>query len=180
MATFIWPVEVQWPPPAHILLNYDVMPPPADAVVETQNVLRSTDVAPLATGAVRVTLVPDRVAGLEGDAALINQRVTAIETRINVPPVVVDETAEHPASELVVGQVIRTMQASGLPTGWEIFGQTMNGLPTTGYWEISAKGQVTPTEFGVGGVRKHSNVEILVRAVNEFGSGDGKLDINFN
>ena len=38
--------------------------------------------------------------------------------------------------------------------------------------EISVKGQVTPTEFGVGGVRKHANVEILVRAVNEFGSGD--------
>jgi len=27
MATFIWPPEVQWPPPAHILLNYDVVAP---------------------------------------------------------------------------------------------------------------------------------------------------------
>jgi hypothetical protein len=27
MATFVWPPEVQWPPPAHILLNYDVVDP---------------------------------------------------------------------------------------------------------------------------------------------------------
>jgi hypothetical protein len=27
VATFIWPPEVQWPPPAHILLNYDVVAP---------------------------------------------------------------------------------------------------------------------------------------------------------
>jgi hypothetical protein len=27
MATFVWPPEVQWPPPAHILLNYDVVAP---------------------------------------------------------------------------------------------------------------------------------------------------------
>jgi hypothetical protein len=27
MATFIWPPEVQWPPPAHILQNYDVVAP---------------------------------------------------------------------------------------------------------------------------------------------------------
>jgi hypothetical protein len=27
MATFIWPAAVQWPPPAHILANYDVVPP---------------------------------------------------------------------------------------------------------------------------------------------------------
>ena len=27
MATFIWPPEVQWPPPAHILMNYDVVAP---------------------------------------------------------------------------------------------------------------------------------------------------------
>jgi hypothetical protein len=27
MATFVWPKEVQWPPPANILLNYDVVAP---------------------------------------------------------------------------------------------------------------------------------------------------------
>ena len=27
MVTFIWPPEVQWPPPAHILQNYDVVAP---------------------------------------------------------------------------------------------------------------------------------------------------------
>jgi hypothetical protein len=27
MATFVWPPEVQWPPPANILLNYDVVAP---------------------------------------------------------------------------------------------------------------------------------------------------------
>jgi hypothetical protein len=27
MATFIWPPEVQWPPPAHITANYDVVAP---------------------------------------------------------------------------------------------------------------------------------------------------------
>ena len=72
-------------------------------------------------GRSRVTLVPDRVADLETAAVSVDQRVTAIETRINVPPVVVDETAEYPVSELVIGQVIRTMRASGLPTEWEIF-----------------------------------------------------------
>ena len=54
MAMFIWPPEVQWPPPAHILLNYDVVPPAAGAVVEMQGVLRSIDVAPYTSGGIRV------------------------------------------------------------------------------------------------------------------------------
>jgi hypothetical protein len=54
MATFVWPPEVQWPPPAHILLNYDVVPPAAGAIVETQGVLRSTDVVPYTSGGIRV------------------------------------------------------------------------------------------------------------------------------
>jgi hypothetical protein len=31
VATFVWPSEVQWPPPWHISLNYDVVPPGAAA-----------------------------------------------------------------------------------------------------------------------------------------------------
>jgi len=31
MATFVWPKEVQWPPPANISANYDVVPPDAVA-----------------------------------------------------------------------------------------------------------------------------------------------------
>lgn len=40
MATFVWPPEVQWPPPAHILLNYDVVPP-AVAMLSEEGVLHT-------------------------------------------------------------------------------------------------------------------------------------------
>ena len=103
----------------------------------------------------------------------------ALEARFNTAPVVFDETAYIPIGDVVVGQHIRTMQASNLPTEWAITSETMNGLPTTGYWLIDAKGVVTPTAFGVGGIKKHATVEILVRAFNEFGSGDGKLGLRF-
>ena len=56
MATFVWPPEVQWPPPANILLNYDVAPP-SGVLVEAQGVLRSVDVAPTPPGGHRVVIV---------------------------------------------------------------------------------------------------------------------------
>ena len=109
----------------------------------------------------------------------LDARLAAIEARINVAPVVIDETAYIPIGDVIEGLPVRTMQASNLPTAWAVTGESMNGLPTTGYWAISVKGEVTPTAFGAGGVKKHATVEILVRAFNEFGSGDGKLGLRF-
>lgn len=37
MATFIWPPEVRWPPPANILLNYEVVAPGDVAHASTQS-----------------------------------------------------------------------------------------------------------------------------------------------
>ena len=107
------------------------------------------------------------------------ERIAAIEARLYAAPIVVDETAYFPDADLVVGETVRTMQAANLPTSWEITEELMNTLPTTGYWIIDPKGAVAPTSAGVAGVKKHSTVDIRVRAANEFGFGDGKLDIRF-
>jgi hypothetical protein len=40
MATFIWPPEVQWPPPANILLNYDVVAPGGVETLSWQRAIR--------------------------------------------------------------------------------------------------------------------------------------------
>lgn len=205
MATFIWPSEVRWPPPAHVLLNYDVAQPDAPQPAE-KGVLRSPDVVQLTHGALRVTEITippppdpiaaldDRVAALEAQVVTLNQqmvdvqdllaqhdqRLADIEALVNTPPTVVDETATVLTNSLQVGVIVRTMQASGDPTAWEITDETRNGLPTTGYWLIDAAGAVSPTQAGIAGIAKHNNVEIQVRATNPYGTGDGKLDINFN
>ena len=107
-------------------------------------------------------------------------RVSAIEARLYAAPIVVDETAYFPDADLRVGEPVRTMQAANLPTGWVILYETRDGLPTTGYWNIDAKGLVTPTDAGVAGTKKFNNIEIIVQASNEFGTGDGKLDLKLN
>ena len=48
---------MRWPPPADILLNYDVVPPAEGAVVGVGGVLRSTDVDQHTYGGVRTVLV---------------------------------------------------------------------------------------------------------------------------
>jgi hypothetical protein len=116
-------------------------------------------------------------------------RVSALEKRLYAAPIVVDETAYYPVADLAVGDTVRTMQAANLPTGWSVVGESMNSLsddgtgrieaPTVGYWLINAKGAVTPTQAAVDGIKKFATVEIIVRATNEFGAGDGKLDLRF-
>ena len=111
---------------------------------------------------------------------LLVARVAKMEKRLYAAPVVLDETAYYPDADLAVGRTVRTMSAANLPTGWETVSETRDGLPTTGYWLISAKGAVSPTQAGVAGIKKFNVVEILVRATNEFGFGDGKLDLKLN
>jgi hypothetical protein len=55
MATFIWDPAVAWPPPAHILLNYDVIGP--------------GDPLPLAGRKEGERSVDERIAALEAAAA---------------------------------------------------------------------------------------------------------------
>ena len=110
---------------------------------------------------------------------LLAARVAKIEERLYAPPIVLDETAYYPDADLAVGRTVRTMSAANLPTGWEIVNEYRDELPTTGYWLISAKGAVSPTQAGVAGIKKFNVVEILVRATNEFGFGEGKLEIRF-
>ena len=110
---------------------------------------------------------------------LLLARVAKIEARLYAAPIVVDETAYYPDADLAVGVTVRTMSAANLPTGWEIVSEYRDELPTTNYWLIDANGAVSPTEAGVAGIKKHNTVEILVRASNEFGFGDGKLEIRF-
>ena len=184
MANFVWPAEVQWPPPAHVLLNYDVTQPVASAeAVEAQGVLDSTAVVPDTHGGTRVVIVPppevladlqgrvlaleeqmsaltDRVAAVEDRVSVHDQRLADLEAVIHVPPTVVDETATYATNALQVGVVVRTMQASGNPSSWTITDETRNGLPTTGYWHIDAAGGVSPTQAGVAGIGKHNKVEI--------------------
>lgn len=57
MATFIWDAAVQWPPPAHILLNYDVVQPSDGAEAAQSGVLRSVDVVQHTYGGVRFVAV---------------------------------------------------------------------------------------------------------------------------
>jgi hypothetical protein len=72
MATFVWPAEVQWPPPAHVLLNYDVVPP-TDVGIEAQGVLHSAFVPPDTHGGIRyVNITPPagQAALTAGDLAM--------------------------------------------------------------------------------------------------------------
>jgi hypothetical protein len=184
MATFIWPAEVQWPPPGHVLLNYDTTPPSAPAVETQAGVLSSSDFVSDTHGGTRVVLVPQPidpdVADLQDRVTSLEQQMALIEAQVHVPPVVLEQGITVAATLIVLNAVIANMQASSQPTSWAITYQDLNGLPTTGYWAIDSSGVVTVTQFAASaGIKRGSVITIRAQATNAYGtSSDGNLVIN--
>ena len=184
MATFVYDPAVRWPPPAWILLNYDVVPPDAPVVAQ-QGVLRSVDVVQHTYGAVRYTEVvvpapPDPVVALDERVTALEGQMAEVEQQVHVAPVVIQQGISIDNASIIPNAVITTMQCGPPATSWAITYQDLNGLPTTGYWVIDSNGVVTATNMGAGaGIKKGSVITIHVQATNAYGtSPDGTLTVN--